>query len=182
MGYLDFVETARQAVEAKVWERFGFVDAKPYWEQRIGLKFRTVHRWLAIGDAVHRLPEAEQPELREALARLGSHKAGVLAPILGRDGEDWRAWVELAEGATESQLQGSVSEATGARPRGLTEPGGRFLRAILAAVPPERAGQVEAVFVALMKAGEMTNPVAAFLVMVDLAQRDLADQGVEVEA
>ena len=180
--FMDLVELAAQAIDQKVHERFGYLSPDAYFEDRVHLAPRTVYKWLRIRAAVLSLPPEDQAEAREALATVGSHKAKVLVPVLTREGEDWRAWVKKAEGMKEEALQWAVSQRTGALPRGASAagPGQAFLRHVLNIVPPESRPFVAGVFDALMKFGELENPIAVFLLLCDLGARDLAAQGVEV--
>lgn len=180
-GFLDFVDLAAEAIDSKVYERFGFVEPARYLEERIGVSYRSVRRWLAVREGLLRLPPSDQPDARVAVAEIGSHKASALAPILGREGQDWREWIERAKTSTEEAMQSAVSTATGAKPRGpASAPGERFLRFILANVPPDEHDRVARVFAALMKIGETDNAMAAFLALVSIAESDLAAQGVTV--
>ena len=178
-GFLQLCDLAVQAIAEKVHERYGYESEAQYFDVRIGISYRTLRRWLAIHEGLNRLPEADRQEAAAALVELGSHKAGVLAPVLGLDGQDWRAWTSRAVDADEAVLQQAVSSATGARPRGLPAKD-TFLDFVLNRMPPERRDYVERVYLAIMRAGEITNSIAAHLIIVDLARRDLADQGVEV--
>ena len=178
-GFLQLCDLAVQAIAEKVHERFGYDSEARYFDERVGISYRTLRRWLAIHEGLNRLPEADRQEAAAALVELGSHKAGVLAPILGLDGQDWRAWTRIAVEADEATLQQGVSAVTGARPRGLSAKD-TFLDFVLNRMPPERRDYVERVYVAIMRAGEITNSIAAHLILVDMGRRDLADQGVEV--
>lgn len=178
-GFLQLCDLAVRAIAEKVHERFGYDSEARYFDERVGISYRTLRRWLAIHEGLNRLPEADRHEAAAALVELGSHKAGVLAPVLGLDGQDWRAWTTMALDADEAALQQGVSAVTGARPRGLSAKD-TFLDFVLNRMPPERRDYVERVYMAIMRAGEITNSIAAHLIIVDLARRDLADQGVEV--
>lgn len=177
--YLDFVDHAADAVKLEVWTHFGFPHAREYFEQRVQVSYRTVMRWLTIHSALGRLAPAEQAEARAVVATIGSHKASVIAPMFGRHG-DWRDWTHLARELSEADLQAHVSEVTGALPRGRTaapKPGHDFFQTLMRYVPPDVEEHVRAVFEALMRFGDIGNPLVAFLVMVDMAARDLEASG-----
>jgi hypothetical protein len=182
-SFFGFVDLAARAIDEQVYVHYGFSDPFPYFEQRIGIKYRTVKRWLSIREAVARLPEGEQPEAREALATIGAHKAGVIAPLLGSEkAADWRALVDLADGSTEDAIQEHVSTVTGTtRRRADGTPGARFLAGILQHIHPDVQDYVREVFTVLMREYEADDPRAAFLIMVDMANRDLGDAGVDVK-
>src|SRR5215831_15571731 len=94
--WLRFAEAARDFVDGGFWVRFKFETPEAYFDERLGLSYRTVRRWLSVVDGLRRLPVKERPEAEQALTGLGSHKAGALAPVLGKDGQDWKAWVMVA--------------------------------------------------------------------------------------
>ena len=186
-SFFDFVDLAARAIDEQVYVHFGFTDPLPYFQQRVGIKYRTVKRWLSIRVAVLRLPEDEQVDARKALAGIGAHKASVLAPLIGQPpkaGEpvrDWRETVRIAETSTEEGLQEYVTGLTGAsRKTSDGSAGARFLGGILLHMHPDVQPYVQAVFDALAKEYELTDPRAAFLIMIDMANRDLGDSGVEV--
>ena len=184
--FLVLMDLLASAHAKTIWQHLGFEDARRYFEESVGLSYRTVTRLLSIHTAVLRVPEAEWPELRTALARIGTHKASVLAPLLGADEHsDWRVWLEQAKGLTEDALQAKVSAATGAPPRGAAagnqEPGEKLLAAVLRFMPPEQQKRVEVVLRLTTAARtDSRNLVAGFLAMVDLAQADLGAAGIEV--
>jgi hypothetical protein len=181
-GYMDFMELAREAIENKYYERFKdasgqiYLDAEPYFQDRIGISYRSVRRRLQTLEGVLRLPAEEQGDAKRALAALGSHKAAEVARIMGRDqGSPWRDVAEMATQMTEDALREEVSARLEAKPRGLPgAPGERFLRMVLAQVPPDVREHTEAVFRGVMKRFELTNAMAAFLVLVDLGGQELA--------
>ena len=181
-GYMDFMELAREAIDGKYYERFKdargqvYLDAEPYFQDRIGISYRSVRRRLQTLEGVLRLPAEEQQDAKRALAALGSHKAAEVARIMGRDqGSPWRDVAEMATQMTEDALREEVSARLEAKPRGLPgAPGERFLRMILAQVPPDVREHTEAVFKGVMRRFELTNAMAAFLVLVDLGGQELA--------
>ncbi len=178
--YLAFCEVAKTAMAEGWHQKFGYVDASAYFDERIGLSYRTVRRRLAILEAIQRLPEAEQSEARAVMVELGSHKAGALAPLLGQEQVDWRESAEFARRATEDAVQSMVSEKLGRPHRGLPaseHPGHRFFAYILNTVPPDERERTEWVFQELMKLAESHNPMAVFLVLVGLGEAELAAQG-----
>ncbi len=183
-GFLVLMDLLVTAHEQTIWQHLGYEDARRYFEEAVGISYRAVRRLLSIHTAVQRLPEAERPELRKALAQIGTHKASVLAPLLGSDEQDWRAWVGQAKTLTEDALQARVSEATGAPRRGAAasqEPGEKLLAAVLRFMPPEQQPRVEAVLRLTTAARtDSRNLIAGFLAMVDLAQADLGASGIEV--
>ena len=186
-SFFAFVDLAARAIDEQVYVHYGFRDSMAYFESRVGIKYRTVKRWLSIRTAVQRLPEDEQADARKALAAIGAHKASVLAPLLGQPPKagasvkDWRETVRIAESATEEGLQEYVSGLTGAgRKPADGSVGARFLSGILIHIHPDLQDYVRDVFDALMKEYDLNDPRAAFVIMLDMANRDLGDSGVEV--
>lgn len=175
-GFMEFCVYAKECIDNQYYIKFGFVDAAPYFSDRIGIAYRTVRRYLSIVEAIDRLPPDERPEAQACLAALGSHRASEVARIMGRDqGSPWRDVAEMATQMTEDALREEVSARLDAKPRGLPgAPGERFLRMVLAQVPPDVKEHVETVFKGVMVRFDLTNAMAAFLVLVDLGGQELA--------
>lgn len=178
--FFAFVRLAKECIDEGIWSRFGFDAPAKYFEERIGVSYRSLQRRLSILDGIKRLPEPEQAEAEQVLAEIGVHKSAALARALGRDGVDWRELVEFARRATESAVQDRVSAETGAKPRGpASEPGERFFRFILDNVPPDETEHTRRVFDGLMSLADTgrRNPLAAFLILVSLGHAELAAHG-----
>jgi len=179
--YLAFCDLAKRAIAEGWHHKFGFVDAGTYFEERIGLSYRTLRRRFTILEAIEKLPAAEQEEARQTMVELGSHKAAALAPVLEETPTEWRQAAAFAKTATEDAVQSMVSEKLGRPHRGLpasAHPGDRFLSYLLNTVPPETHDQVEWVFRSLMKVGGITNPMAVFLTLVNFGEVELAGHGI----
>lgn len=182
MGFLDFVELAREAIDEKIHERFGFLDESAYFQERIGVSYRSLRRGLAVLEGLRKLPAGQMELAKQAIAEIGSHKSAILAPVLGKEGQDWQTWVALAKEATEEALQDLVSSELGHKPRGMAKaPGERFLSFLLNSVPPERREQVEWVF---RKLGAYSDPqnqwnsVAVFIQLVAFGEQELNGHGI----
>ena len=181
IDYLDFCDVAKRAIDEQWWAHYGYAGPQPYFEDKVGIGYRSVRRRLVIAEALERLPEADRGSAREALAGIGGHKASVLAPLLGQV-PDWRDFVELAKDATEEAVQDAVSRRLGHKPRGVAgEPGDRFLRWILNSVPPDERSFVENTFAALRQHFDVQNAVSGFLVMVAMTAQELAAHGILVD-
>lgn len=189
-SFMDFADLAAQAIQEKVFESFGYISEESYFEERIGVGYRTLRRWLQARAGIQALPVEDRVEAKELLSKLGVHKAAALAPVLKMSTKpdstispiDWREQVKFAGQATTSAVQARATDITGAKPRGMADtPGAGFLRFVLSRVPPSRADFVERVFDKLMRYADIKHPVAAFLVMVDITNRDLAAAGKGVE-
>ena len=175
LSFLDFCALAKEVIDGGHYARWGYPGPEPYFTDRIGVSYRSLRRCLSVLEALDRLPEAERPEARAALAEVGSHKAGAIARAFGRDGVDWRALVAFARDATVEAVQDRVSRETGAQPRGpASDPGERFLAFVLNAVPPDAQEEVEEVFRLGMKLADTKNPMVVFLMMVAEVHGDWA--------
>ena len=179
--YLAFCALAQQAMLENWHQKFGYVDASTYFDERVGLSYRTVRRRLVILESIQRLPEAEQAEAKAILTELGSKKAGVLAPMLGKPDLDWKAAATFAKGVNEAAVQSMVSEKLGHPHRGLTasvHPGQKFFEYVLNVTPPDEQERVRWVFNQLMKMAGSHNPMAVFLVLVGLGEQELGAHGI----
>lgn len=181
---LAVMDLCAEAHELKAWEPHGFLGPAEYFDQAVGLRYRTVLRLLTIRKALGRLPEGERDQARAAIAEIGTHKAGALAPLFGADGEDWRAWVEEARALPEAKLQDRVNEATGRkRDRAGDPPDAKLLDDIVRRMPPEEQQRVRIVLMLWTAHATATrNLIGGMLKLVDLAQRELGAMGVEVRA
>ena len=181
-SFFDFAAVASEIIQDKDYERYGYVDHGAYFLQEHGVKSRTLYRYLRAYKAHAMLPVADQPAAREAMVALGSHKAEILAAVITRDGEDWRAWLTRAAEIPASELQEEVNAAVGLRPRGAQPaPGEVFYRMVLAHVPPDAQERVSKVFDAIAAEYECRSRMGAFLTMVEIAVVDLAASGRLVE-
>ena len=148
------------------------------------MSYRSVRRRLSVLEAILRLPEGEQEEAKATMTALGSKKAGVLAPMLGKPDLDWKAAADFAKGVNESAVQSMVSEKLGHPHRGLPasqHPGTRFYAYILNTVPPDERERTQFVFDELLKMAGSHNPMAVFLVLVGLGEQELAAHGITRE-
>jgi hypothetical protein len=183
--FLEFAKLVEQAYEQQVWTHFGFQDPEPYFVARIGVMPRTFRRYRKIQRWVATLPPDQRDAAMEELAALGSHKAELVAAACEKEPERLEDWVAAAESQTLEALKEKVNQKLGLPPRGAAtdggEPGERFMRLILNTVPADQRDFVEKVFLAIQRQAEVRNPMAAFLVLVELGAQDLAAQGHPVE-
>ena len=75
IDYLDFCDVAKRAIDEQWWAHYGYQGPQPYFEDKVGIGYRSVRRRLVIAEALERLPEGDRPAAREALAGIGGHKA-----------------------------------------------------------------------------------------------------------
>src|SRR5258707_13311635 len=112
-----------------------------------------------------RFEEPERSLLRSSLARVGLAKGTVVAPAIEHR-QEWRTWLQCASEMSTVLLQGKVSAALDALPRGRepSPPGERFRRTVLSAMPDIEAMElVERFFELGKRVVSSPNPIAIFL-------------------
>ncbi len=143
-----------------------FATEEDYFRHVLGLaSWRTAYKRLAIGRMLIRFDEPERAMLRTGLAAVGLAKATVVAPAIERL-QDWGTWLRCAHDLSIVLLQAKVSEALDALPRGRepAQPGERFRRTVLAAMPDIEAMElVERFFHLGKRVVGWPNPIAIFL-------------------
>jgi hypothetical protein len=143
-----------------------YTTEEAYFRDVLGLaSWRTAYKRLAVGRMLMTFQEPERSLLRSSIARVGLAKATVVAPAIERLGE-WRIWLQCASEMSTVLLQGKVSAALDALPRGRepSPPGERFRRTVLAAMPDIEAMElVERFFELGKRVVSSPNPVAIFL-------------------
>ena len=180
--FLVFAQDAAEFIREEYYVRFKFLSAAAYFEERLGLQYRSVRRYLSILEGVERLPPADQGAALKALPEVGAHKAAVIAPALGREGVNWRDLLDKATKTPEPALQAHVTKLLGRDPKpAASGHGERVLRYFLAHLPEDRQEQAERVIRAAMEQVEpkTETPISVFLTMVDLLEADLRAQGIE---
>ena len=114
----EFMDLTAEVLRDKLYVRMHYQDADEYFEQRVGFSWRSLRRRLTVREAVERVDADERADLRQALIGVGIHRAAILAPLLGKPGQDWREWVKRAKRLDEDALQEQVTKALGAKARG----------------------------------------------------------------
>jgi hypothetical protein len=177
---LAWARVAREAIESEDYLRFGFENVRDYFDQRVGVAYRTAAKYIAVVNALDALPPAVQPRAQTAIAEIGIHRAAVLAPVL--TAKTWERWVAQAAISREAALQEAVSASLGREQRGglPDNPGERAYRHLLHYLPDEERDRFDRVFRAAMKVAETDNPVRVWLLMIGLLEADLVAQGVKV--
>ena len=166
--WLEFCDWAAECLQEKYYERFGFVDPLPYFEERVGIRYRTLRRFLSVHEAIKRLPPAEQKEARDTFAEIGAHKASIIAAAVGDDRADWRMLADFARKASESALQERVSAETGrARTPSGDEPGAKLYKLLLNNCPPEAKDLLEQTFDAGFRLMQSKNAWAVLLALCE---------------
>lgn len=183
---LRFAAIATKIVDEKLYEKFGFVDHVDYFQDRIGMAYTTVARYLRAYRPLKELPEDERAETMALLADVGINKAAILSPLLEKaeSQKARRAIIEKAADATATALQANVSAERGLRPTGEPEsaPGERFYAFLRNNIPPDERETLDRVFIGCTKKYEIRHKVAIFLWLMKLGIEDLAAQGYDIDA
>jgi len=181
-----FTALAAQALDQEIWTYFGFSDQREYFEERLGISWRTVCRCLSIHRAVEALPGAERDEVRGALLHIGIKKSAILVPALraatGGTG-NWRDWIQDARAFSSTALQARVSEALGtgrARVESLAEQN-KGLGWLLNHLPPQLAPWAESIFRGIARRLESQNLSYIIIALLWCAETELASVGIEVD-
>lgn len=170
----DFMDLAAEVVKDNLHVRMHYQDVESYFDQRIGYRWRSLRRRLAIHEAVQKLEEGERREARAALIGLKIHRAATLAPVFDKPGQDWREWVKRAERLDEKQLQEQVSKALGLKKRGAAPddltPDDRWYKRTIGLVPEDARAEIEDIFdMGLVLLGE-TDKIPRVQVLMNMAR------------
>ena len=191
-GFMVVAQDIAKAYEGRIWEFLGYTDPAAYFGVAVGLQERTVLALKAIAGALVRLPEGEREAAAKALALIGRHKASVIVPVLGNHAQPWQHWVNVAANVrNERALQAIVSQATGAQPRGVAaverDYSAEFMKRTIEGLAPRYQRRATAVWMAyagyLAQAAGRPQPLdsrSAFLGMIEIAQLELAQAGIEI--
>jgi hypothetical protein len=192
-GFIKVAADIAEAYRTRIWEFFGDEPPELFFQNKIGLGIRTILRLKAIHEALDRLPIEERLGAELALAKIGSHKAAVLAPVIGNHEKPLGEWLVIAADprTTEKTLQAAVSVATGAtrqaRAGSERDFGQEFLDRTIGGLSPRHQGQARAVWMAYSgwlasQAGrdKPFDPRATFVVMIERAQHEMGEAGIEI--
>ena len=181
--FYQFVELLQEALDGAYYRALGYADPARYVEDHLGLSYSSVRRRLRVLEGVRALPAGEQDAAKSALATIGSHKAGILAAILKDPHEKahWAAWVEDAGLWTVEELQAGVTKLLHLTARGAAAPDPVLTR-LCKCIPPDAVERITRL-VTVGKLALGTDSTSAVILMAfDVFARDLADQGVVVDA
>lgn len=128
---------------------------------------RTAARRIAIGRSIASLPDEMRESVTTALARIGVTKANVLVPLMDledTDSDEILQWCTIAEHSTVEDLQGEVSKAIGAKPRGLSPAGQRERNVLLNLMPDLESRELCTLWMQVeARVVGSANPVAIFI-------------------
>jgi hypothetical protein len=114
--YLEAAEKYYEGYIKKIWEHFGYQDPDDYFEERIGVAYRTYMQSVLVWSAHLAITEGERPDARLALEGVGIYKAAVIAPVIKERPLEWAEWTKAAKDLNREALQEKVSKARGLPP------------------------------------------------------------------
>lgn len=161
--FLALMAHVDEFVRERYWLQSGYLDARRYFEDRVGISYETIARRLRIYRAIQSAEETARPALQAGLLEVGIRKADALVrlPVT-----DIPAHLPLAKEATCEAVRVAVSEALG-KPDHPDAPGERWWRLTLACfAEPDVREELEAVFAAGARLAETTNKLGVLLAMV----------------
>lgn len=167
--HMEAAEVYWRIVNEKLWERRGYADGPQYFEDRIGIAYRTAQRAVAIWEAHLALPEGDQRiAARSALEQIGVHRAAIIAPAIKEQPTEWQKWTETARTHSQEALQEQVTNARGIPSKSSRHSDDRMYHAFLNQVPPDAREEFEEIF----RAGSALAETKDFIVVTILAYRD----------
>jgi hypothetical protein len=142
-AYMTAGEVYHQIHTEKLWERRGYADPAPYFEERIGVAYRTFMQALAVWSAHLALPEDVRPAARQALEAIGVSKAAVIAPAIKEHPEQWAEWTAAAKELNREALQEKVSRSRGLPPTNSKKAGDRLYGTFVSLLSAEERVEFE---------------------------------------
>lgn len=162
--HMEAAETYHEVYREKLWERRGHADLTDYFEDVIGIAYRTAMRAIQIWEAHLALPEGERPAALTALAEIGINKAGIVAPAIKEQPLEWTKWTQSAREMSREALQEQVTKARGLPPRAGTA-GDRLYNTFVSRLTKEQREEFEEIF----RAGKAVAESEDFVVITTLA-------------
>ena len=115
---LDMMELANEVIEKHHYATFGYNNPARYFEERLGIAYRTVRKYLAVLAALGRVHKKDRDEARHAVAALGVARASTVAPLIQQEPGQWADIVKQAREQKREELQKTVSSRLGSKRRG----------------------------------------------------------------
>jgi hypothetical protein len=167
--HMEAAEIYWRVVREKLWERRGYADGPQYFEERVGIQYRTAQRAVAIWEAHLALPEGEERiAAKQALESIGVHRAAIIAPVIKEQPLEWQKWTETARTHSQEALQEQVTRARGIPSKSSPHSDDRMYHAFLNQVPPDAREEFEEIF----RAGSALSETKDFVVVTILAYKD----------
>ena len=149
-----------------------YTDEETFWEN-LGVKRRTAYQLISVGAVLALVSEtggepttpAIQAEAAEILLPVGLAKLDVVVPVLKRDPvlSTVRRWSDLARANSRDALRELVAKALGRKLKDEADPGEKFRRYIINAMPD---GETRELAIAFFEAGELytkSNPIGTLI-------------------
>lgn len=140
-------EVCHEIMRQRTWERFGYVDARGFFEHEGPIAYRTVQRAVLIWSAYLAVPEGQRVKALKALEEIGSHKAGVAAPAIKAHPDEWEEWVRDAQRMSVEALQEKALTARGLKSKATDPDDDKLMKYLLEHAPDnDYREEIEGVF------------------------------------
>jgi hypothetical protein len=161
-------EVCHEIVRSRTWERFGYVDAREFFENEGPIAYRTVQRAVLIWSAYLAVPEGERPKALKALEEIGSHKAGVAAPAIRAHPETWEEWTRDAKRMSVEALQEKALTVRGLKSKATDPDDDKLMKYLLEHAPDnDFREEIEGVF---SNGFVITGSKSAWAVLIGMAR------------
>ena len=164
---MQAAEIYYQIYTEKLWERRGFADMQDYFNDRIGIAYRTAMRAIQIWEAHLAIPEETRADARRALEQIGVHRAAIIAPAIKESPLTWTEWTKAAAEISQEALQEKVSKTRGLPPKQGTD-GDRLYNTFVSRLDKDEREEFEQTYKALSRITESKD----FVVNVAIAFRE----------
>lgn len=114
---MEAAEVYHEIFAMKLWEHRKHADAPQYFEDVIGISYRTAARAAQIWSSILAVPEGERADARKALEVMGVARAAAVAPAIKEKPESWLEWTEISKQKSLPALQEQVTTSRGKPPR-----------------------------------------------------------------
>jgi hypothetical protein len=150
-----------------------YVDEEQFWEEAVGVKRRTAYQLIAVGGVLAQVSAvtgepttpAIQAEAAKALTPVGLHKLDVITPVLKKEPTlpVVQKWSDLAKANSREALREMVAKALGRKLKDEADPGEKFRRYIINAMPDGETRELATEFFEVGERHTKSNPVGALI-------------------
>jgi len=150
-----------------------FESEESFWEDAIHVKRRTAYQLIAVGGVLAQVSEtagqpttpAIQAEAAKVLTPVGLHKLDVITPVLKKEPTlpVVQKWADLARTHSREALREMVNRALGRTVRDEADPGEKFRRYIINAMPDGETRELATEFFEVGERYTKSNPVGALI-------------------
>jgi hypothetical protein len=162
--HLEAAEIYYEIYTQKLWEHFGFADSPEYFDEVIGVAYRTAMRAIQIWESHLAIPEETRAEALRALEGIGVNKASIVAPAIKEHPLEWTKWTQSAREMSREALQEQVTKARGLPTKAGTA-GDRLYNTFVSRLTKEQREEFEGIF----RAGKAVAESEDFVVITTLA-------------